>query len=107
MAKADRLQALGIDAEPHLPLPPGLLDDIASAEEIGALGELAQALPAVHWDRLTFSAKESVYKAWFPCTASGRSSTTPPCASTRESGRSAPGLGPCQGRSRRSRGRRS
>jgi 4'-phosphopantetheinyl transferase EntD len=23
-------------------------------------------MPAVHWDRLLFSAKESVYKAWFP-----------------------------------------
>src|SRR5262249_33186078 len=25
--------------------------------------------PEVHWDRLLFSAKESVYKAWFPLTS--------------------------------------
>ena len=28
--------------------------------------ELARAAPGVSWDRLLFSAKESVYKAWFP-----------------------------------------
>ena len=27
-----------------------------------------RAAPAVHWDRLLFSAKETVYKAWFPLT---------------------------------------
>ena len=32
------------------------------------LRELAGTYPAVHWDRLLFSAKESVYKAWFPLT---------------------------------------
>jgi 4'-phosphopantetheinyl transferase EntD len=31
------------------------------------LGELAAA-PGASWDRLLFSAKESVYKAWFPLT---------------------------------------
>lgn len=30
--------------------------------------ELAARQPSVHWDRLLFSAKESVYKAWFPLT---------------------------------------
>jgi 4'-phosphopantetheinyl transferase EntD len=29
---------------------------------------VAQAPVGVHWDRLIFSAKESVYKAWFPLT---------------------------------------
>lgn len=29
---------------------------------------LAAGQPAVHWDRLLFSAKECVYKAWFPLT---------------------------------------
>jgi 4'-phosphopantetheinyl transferase EntD len=32
------------------------------------LGDLAARFPATHWDRLLFSAKESVYKAWFPLT---------------------------------------
>ena len=30
------------------------------------LAALADALPGVAWDRLLFSAKESVYKAWAP-----------------------------------------
>ncbi len=32
------------------------------------LSALAAADPGVSWDRLLFSAKESVYKAWFPLT---------------------------------------
>ncbi|MET8067607.1 4'-phosphopantetheinyl transferase superfamily protein, partial [Micromonospora sp. NPDC005313] len=31
-------------------------------------GALRAADPATHWDRLLFSAKESVYKAWYPLT---------------------------------------
>lgn len=58
--------ALGIDAEPHLPLPDGLLASIARPEEGPRLSELQAQYPHVHWDRLTFSAKESVFKAWFP-----------------------------------------
>ena len=68
VAKAKHLRGLGIDAEPNLPLSPGLLDAIAAPGEIQALGELRRTMPAVHWDRLAFSAKESVYKAWFPAT---------------------------------------
>jgi 4'-phosphopantetheinyl transferase EntD len=30
------------------------------------LARLAREEPAVHWDRLLFCAKESVYKVWFP-----------------------------------------
>lgn len=33
------------------------------------LRRLADDHPGIHWDRLLFSAKESVYKAWFPLTA--------------------------------------
>ncbi|GAA0390372.1 4'-phosphopantetheinyl transferase [Acrocarpospora corrugata] len=54
---------VGIDAEPNAPLPDGVLDTIALPAERRALTELDG--PA-HWDRLLFSAKESVYKAWFP-----------------------------------------
>ncbi len=67
-AHREDLAALGIDAEPHAPLPEGLLDSIARPEERPRLAELARAEPGVHWDRLLFSAKESVYKAWFPLT---------------------------------------
>ena len=56
---------IGIDAEPDAPLPDGVLGLIATAAE-------HDHLAAVHgpddpnWDRLLFSAKEAVYKAWFP-----------------------------------------
>ena len=59
---------IGIDAELNEALPDGVLRDIAGAEELAWLGELKRAQPDVHWDRLLFSAKESVYKAWFPLT---------------------------------------
>jgi 4'-phosphopantetheinyl transferase EntD len=58
--------SVGIDAEPHAPLPDGVLTTIAHAEELPALAKLNADFPDVHWDRLTFSAKESVYKAWYP-----------------------------------------
>ena len=57
---------LGIDAEPHGPLPEGVFDTIARPDEMPGLAALAAERPDVRWDRLVFSAKESVYKAWFP-----------------------------------------
>ena len=66
VAKAVDVLSLGIDAEPHHPLPDGLVNDIARPEELPRLAQLSRAEPAVHWDRLTFCAKESVYKAWYP-----------------------------------------
>ncbi len=58
--------ALGIDAEPNAALPEGLIGDIARPEELPRLRRLQADFPEVYWDRLLFSAKESVYKAWFP-----------------------------------------
>lgn len=66
LAPASEIATVGIDAEPNAPLPEGLLGDIARPEELPRLRELQRQEPAVHWDRLLFSAKESVYKAWFP-----------------------------------------
>jgi 4'-phosphopantetheinyl transferase EntD len=54
IARSTDMVTIGIDAEPHAALPEGVLSDIAGNT------------PGVHWDRLLFSAKESVYKAWFP-----------------------------------------
>ncbi|MEU3168555.1 4'-phosphopantetheinyl transferase superfamily protein [Streptosporangium sp. NPDC006930] len=54
---------IGIDAEPHEPLPDGILPAVSLPEERAALARLDDD---VHWGRLLFSAKESVYKAWFP-----------------------------------------
>lgn len=66
VAHATDVTSLGIDAEPNLVLPDGVLATIARPEELPHLESLAREHPTVHWDRLLFSAKESVYKAWFP-----------------------------------------
>lgn len=66
VAHEAELASIGIDAEPHEPLPEGLIDDLANAEERAMLGELAAT--TIHWDRLLFCIKESVYKAWYPLT---------------------------------------
>ncbi len=66
LARAAELSTLGVDAEPNLPLPDGLIGDIALPEERELLRELARRDPGTHWDRLLFSIKESIYKAWFP-----------------------------------------
>jgi 4'-phosphopantetheinyl transferase EntD len=63
VARADDLLALGIDAETDAPLPEGVARMVLVEEE---RTWLATAPPGVHWDRLIFSAKESVYKAWWP-----------------------------------------
>ncbi|MDJ0460318.1 4'-phosphopantetheinyl transferase superfamily protein [Streptomyces sp. H27-C3] len=60
--------SVGVDAEPNVPVPHGLLDVVALPEERGVLDRLTTADPAIAWDRLLFSAKESVFKAWFPLT---------------------------------------
>jgi 4'-phosphopantetheinyl transferase EntD len=68
VAHSRDIAAIGIDAEPHGPLPDGVRDVIASQEEQLALTELAAAAPEACWDKLLFSAKEATYKAWFPLT---------------------------------------
>ncbi len=66
VARAGELTAIGIDAEPHEALPAGLLSDIARPEEVPGLRSLQARSPQIHWDRLLFSVKESIYKAWYP-----------------------------------------
>ncbi|WP_329332592.1 4'-phosphopantetheinyl transferase superfamily protein [Streptomyces sp. NBC_00663] len=68
LVRSTDLASLGIDAEPHGPLPDGVLASVSLPEERARLRRLAGTHPAIHWDRLLFSAKESVYKAWFPLT---------------------------------------
>lgn len=68
VARAGEMTSLGIDAEPHAPLPDGVLDAIAREEELPLLDGLRRTSPDVCWDRLLFCAKEAVYKAWFPVT---------------------------------------
>jgi 4'-phosphopantetheinyl transferase EntD len=66
VARDADLISLGIDAERNEPLPEGLLGDIALPEECRMLWALAREDPTICWDRLLFSAKETVYKAWYP-----------------------------------------
>ena len=66
VAHAADVLSLGIDAEPHGPLPAGVERAVALPEEREHLRRLAAAHPDVHWDRLLFTAKETVYKTWFP-----------------------------------------
>ncbi|CCM79905.1 4'-phosphopantetheinyl transferase [Rhizobium altiplani] len=57
--------ALGIDAEVDADLPSGVLSLISRDEE---RHWIANASGHVNWGRLLFSAKESIFKAWFPLT---------------------------------------
>lgn len=67
VARSTDVRSLGIDAEPNEPLPDeNMLNLIALEPERARLDELAAAVPGICWDRLLFSAKESVYKTWFP-----------------------------------------
>jgi 4'-phosphopantetheinyl transferase EntD len=68
VAPADHVASIGIDAEPHGPLPRGVLRTVALPGEAAWVGRLLIERPDVHWDRLLFCAKEAVYKAWFPLT---------------------------------------
>jgi 4'-phosphopantetheinyl transferase EntD len=70
VAAESDLTTIGIDAEVAEPLPQGLIGDIALLEERQAIEQLAAADPSLSWDRLLFSIKESIYKAWFPLTRS-------------------------------------
>jgi 4'-phosphopantetheinyl transferase EntD len=68
LARRRDVVTIGIDAEPHEALPDGVLGAISIEAERAMLARLALDAPRVHWDRLLFSAKESVYKAWYPLT---------------------------------------
>ncbi|MFJ5832781.1 4'-phosphopantetheinyl transferase [Streptomyces sp. NPDC093089] len=68
LALSADLASLGIDAEPEAPLPDGVLRLVSLPAERDRLGQLEVDDPTVPWDRLLFSAKEAVYKAWSPLT---------------------------------------
>ncbi|SCF25672.1 4'-phosphopantetheinyl transferase EntD (siderophore biosynthesis) [Micromonospora matsumotoense] len=68
VARREDIRSIGIDAEPAAPLPDGVLDAIALPEERAMVHRLSTQAPGPPWDRLLFSAKEALYKAWFPIT---------------------------------------
>jgi len=63
VALAADFLTIGIDAEPHAPVPDRVAKRVLRDEE---RAWIADAPVDVQWSRLIFSAKESVYKAWFP-----------------------------------------
>lgn len=66
LARSESLLTVGVDAEVDEPLPDGVLADIVLPAERLDLRRLAAKQPGINWDRLIFSIKESIYKAWFP-----------------------------------------
>lgn len=66
LAYSMQVRSVGIDAEPHGPLPDGVLDAVSLEVERQWLSTADRS--DVHWDRLLFCAKEATYKAWEPLT---------------------------------------
>jgi len=71
VARVGDVTALGIDAEPAEALPTGIGRRISADAEWASIEVLTRQDAGVPWDRLLFSAKESVYKAWYPLTRIG------------------------------------
>jgi 4'-phosphopantetheinyl transferase EntD len=57
------VMTVGVDAEPHQPLPGDALGAVSLPEERDWIARQAGAEPGICWDRLLYSAKETVYKA--------------------------------------------
>ncbi|WP_217231665.1 4'-phosphopantetheinyl transferase family protein [Streptomyces anulatus] len=69
LARATDVLSLGIDAEPHDPLPSGVRELVTLPAERERIGPPApEGADEIHWDRVLFSAKESVFKTWYPVT---------------------------------------
>ncbi len=60
--------SVGIDTEQDDPLPDDVEEAVTVRREPEMLAALALAFPLTQWGRLLFSAKESIYKAWYPLT---------------------------------------
>ncbi len=60
--------SIGIDTEQNAPLPEGVAELVAFEGELEMLAALTRTCPKTQWGRILFSAKESIYKAWYPLT---------------------------------------
>jgi len=58
--------SLGIDIEEHIPLKEKLTPKICTSSEVDQIRVLNKLAKAYAWEKIIFSVKESVYKAWFP-----------------------------------------
>ena len=68
VARQADVMSLGVDAERIRRLPAGGFETVSLPEERVAVARLRRFAPMTPWEMLLFSAKESVYKAWFPLT---------------------------------------
>jgi 4'-phosphopantetheinyl transferase EntD len=67
VAREPIFAALGLDVEPRAALPEGVLELVASPEEMAALPcDCFPALDRPPFDTILFSGKESVFKALYP-----------------------------------------
>lgn len=66
VARRGSICSLGIDAEPNQLVPSDVLEMVALPEERLMFEKLNAMEDRVAWDRLVFSAKESVFKALYP-----------------------------------------
>ncbi|MEF9887225.1 4'-phosphopantetheinyl transferase family protein [Streptomyces sp. P9-A4] len=102
LARTTDVVSIGIDAEPAEALPEGVFEGVTLPEERRHLATLADRTPELPWGRLLFSAKESVFKTWYPLTGRGlefeeatleftRDSAADPHTGTFRAGLSVPG----------------
>jgi 4'-phosphopantetheinyl transferase EntD len=68
LARTADLVSVGLDAEPNDVLPDRVEQKVMLPAERAHIAALAADQRGVCWDRLLFSAKEAVYKAWYPVT---------------------------------------
>lgn len=68
LAKNKYYHSIGIDAEPHLPLPNDVIIAITSEQERKHLLDLEKYKDHLQWERILFSIKESIFKSWYPIT---------------------------------------
>lgn len=66
VGRTDRWRSLGLDVELAQRLPDGVLSAVTSSRERRNLQRAAQRAPGRSLGTVLFSAKETVYKAWFP-----------------------------------------
>lgn len=66
VGRADHWQSLGLDVEVAQRLPEGVLTAVTSVRERRVLRRAGSRAPGRALGTVLFSAKESVYKAWFP-----------------------------------------
>ncbi len=67
VAWKQNIAGFGIDAEPIRPVSQDLLRLIATETEVSSICRLEQsAHRSIPWQLLLFSAKESIFKTWFP-----------------------------------------